>query len=518
MSRLTDRIERLVETISPTWAAQRAAARLALRASERLTSSRGATLSRLDKEVKSSGASPDWDNEWSFDRRKSVDRARQLERDNVLALAALDCSTRAVVGDGFGHQAKSGDKAWNAQHEALWTGWAESTEADARRILTFPEIMAMVFRSKLRDGDVGSAYLADGSIRIFESDEISSPAGQTLQPNMVDGVELDAVGRPIGFHVLTPRQDRFTAGDRRSAFDRLRIPTEQFAFLARRTRAGQTRGVTNFSTVFWPLEQAEGSIEAVTVAARMAACFGLVIKKKAGPGPGVATQRGPDGVDRTKLRLEPGGTIRLGLDEDIHQVTPTHPASGFSEHMRLLIRLVGIAFGLPIELLLLDSNGANYSSMRGSLLQAWQVWRREQTSMKRYATRARAWKTINWIEEGLLTFREDALLHAWVTPGWQWLDPVAEIQAALAAIDAGFDSYTAVAARLGMDHEELLAVRKREIEARRAAGVPEVRSTLTRDPGQPPPGQAAPPGVQGSGAPPGGSAAGAPPQAPPPGS
>ncbi len=186
-------------------------------AAERLSSYRGAQATRLDKPFPGArGASPDWTLEREYDRRDLVDRARQLERNSVLAEGMLSRSTEAVVGNGFGLQAKSADEVWNKDVEAKWKAWCESG-ADVRGLCSFGELLALVFRSFLRDGDVGAVLLSTGHIRVVESDEIASPTGY-MRPNMVDGVELDEAGRPIAYHVI--RNPRMLAVDREVAAEK----------------------------------------------------------------------------------------------------------------------------------------------------------------------------------------------------------------------------------------------------------------------------------------------------------
>lgn len=478
---LYDRLETAIARLAPGWAASRVAARVALdqaARAESLGAYRNASHTRIDRSAPTvRGAGADWTLERERDRRDLVDRGRQLEQNSPIAEALLSRATESVVGGGFGLQAATADPAWNEQAEALWSAWAENG-ADVRGLSTLGELVDFVYRGWLRDGDVAVVRLASGSVRVVESDEIASPEGYS-RPDLVDGVELDASGRPVAFHVLS--QPRTLLVDRRASYDRVRIPAEDVEFLARRQRAGQTRGLSAFSGVGWILDQVDGNVEAVTVANRMAACLGLVLKRKSRMA-GMATTTGADGIARRKLRLEPGGFIELDTDEDIGTVQGHAIEGNFVDFIRFLSRLASIAFGLPLELTLMDFERSNYSSARAALLQAWNVWRRHQRMLKSLYRRLYAWKVLAWMEAGLLPVREDAFAHSWIAPGWQWLDPVAEIQAAQASVDAGFDSRTNIAHRLGHELEDVVRAQARELELFRQAGVPLVRSILTRDP------------------------------------
>lgn len=468
-----------------------AAERLA-RVDERLSSYRGAQATRLDKPSPSArGASPDWTLEREYDRRDLVDRARQLERNSVLAEGMLSRSTEAVVGNGFGLQAKSADEVWNKDVEAKWKAWCESG-ADVRGLCSFGELLALVFRSFLRDGDVGAVLLSTGQIRVVESDEIASPTGY-LRPNMVDGVELNESGRPIAYHVI--RNPRVLAVDRRGLPNHTVVPAENVLFLARRRRAGQTRGVSAFAGVTWILDQIDGNIEAVTVAARMAACFGVVLKRKS-RGAGLDTVTGADGIARRKLRVEPGSFFEVEPDEDVKQIQANQPTTNFPDFLNTLARVAAIPFGLPVEILMMNFEKTNYSNARAALLQAFKVWREHQGRLKAFCTRVYLWWLLRQIEAGEVSARADALEHGWLTPGWQWIDPQAEIQTTLAAIDSGLETRAQALMRLGFDPEEQYAQIRKEQPIAKELGL-DVRSTLTRD--KLPPPEAKPPGGGGSG-------------------
>jgi capsid protein len=234
---LADRLDQLIGAVAPTWAAERHAARLAMAEAEKLSNYRGATHTRLDRpQPETRGASPDWTLERGYERRALVDRARQLEQSSVLAEGMLSRSQESVVGNGFALQAKTQDKAWNAQAEALWKDWCDSG-ADVRGLCPFGELLGLVFRSYLRDGDVATVLLKNGQLRVVESDEIAHPNGYQM-PNLVDGVELDEAGRPKFFHVI--QNPRTLSGDRRALYQHVKVPADNVIFLARRRRLGQT--------------------------------------------------------------------------------------------------------------------------------------------------------------------------------------------------------------------------------------------------------------------------------------
>jgi lambda family phage portal protein len=475
-----DLLDGAIATLAPAWAARRKFARFALDEADRFAAYREGNPSRLDRSVTSRGTSADWELELGFDRRQIVDRARMLERDNLLAGALLDRSGEFVVGEGFRVKSRSKDAKWNEAADAIWKDWCEN-QADVRGLDAFDDLLELIYRSWLRDGDIAIVLNADGSIRLVESDEIASPQGGYSRPSMADGVELDPHGKPLAFWIFDPDPNVLYA-DRRVALNRLtRVPAKNVIFLARRLRAGQTRGISVFNGMIWLLEQLDGTLEAVTVAHRMAALFALVVKKKA-PFSGAMTRTDSGGTTRPQLNFEPGSVMRLEPDEDVTQITPAHPGSTSSQHMRDLGRLATSRFGTTIEFVIGDLTTSNYSNARTGLILAKKSRLKKQKRLGRVVRDLRNWRILRAMESGELSVRRDALAHTIVYPGMPWIDPTAEVQAALAAVDGNLDTLANVAAEHGMDLDDVLSEREQELSELALRKIPVVRSTLTRDP------------------------------------
>lgn len=468
-------LDGVIGVISPRWQAERAAWREMARLSYR-----AATNSRLDRSV-GTGGSADFHLEAGYERDKILQRARQLERDNAIASGILDRAVDNVISTGLTVQARTEDDKWNKTAEGLFAEW--SSECEVRGLDCFGEVQRGVYRSLIRDGDVAAYKTGAGKLQLIEADLIAAPNGRRFENRMVDGVEMDDVGRPIRYHLIdeTKTETRNNAG-RDQMMGSVSIDARDILFLARRKRIGQTRGEPAFAQSAWLFEQVDSHIEAVVVAARMAACFGVMVTRPGGF-PGLSTIDGSDGLARKGFHLEPGMVKMLEPGEAVSTLSPTQPTQNFPDFLVTLGRLLGLPFGLPLELVFLDFSKTNYSSARASLLQAYRRFRVEQQRfIEHFLAPVWRWKIDGWIADGKLAARDNAHAHAWIPPGWQWVDPQAEAQGNMLAIDAGFRTVSEVVAETGRDFGEVLATRKRELEQMRAAGLPDVRSVLTRDP------------------------------------
>lgn len=486
-------LDRFIGWMSPAWGARRDAWH-AFRASGGYRSARPG---RLDSEGSYSQGSADYHLEIARDRREMVDRARFLDRDNALAHGLLDRSVENVVGTGHHPQAATEDSEFNKRAEDRFRVWADR-EADVRGLSSFEELQALAFRSVLRDGDVGAIKLDTLQLQMIESDQISAPYGTEYHPRMIDGVEVDHRGKPIRYHVVhEPELDRLYAS-RRDLPGRRAIPEESFLFYASRTRLGQTRGEPVYGTQARTFDHIDQQIEAVTYAARMAACFGLVLTTSNGYEALPKTEKDKAGRSRKTWQLEPGLVKRLEADEKLTQLQPGQPTQNLVEFIRLLGRFAGLPLGLPLELVFLDFSQTNYSSARAALLQAYRVFRLHQQRLTaRFLCPVWRWLVLSWIAKGELPVPRDDrgpegwAAHTWISPGWAWIDPTKEIQAQLLAVDGGMATLSEVVRGQGKDFEELLKLRRKELDLMEEYEIEPVRSTLSREP-KPPAEQGAP--------------------------
>lgn len=418
-------------------------------------------------------------------RREAIKRARHIDENNILGSSLLDRVVDNVIGERMTVQAQTGDPAWNDRAEHLWNEEFEH-EADIRGLDTFSGLQRKMYRAKGRDAAIGAVLIASGQIQPIECDHVQSPFGggdqtKTRNVEIIDGIEVNAAGRPLGFWIV--ENDGSYRGKPR------RIAAQNFVWDFNSQRLDKTalHGYPILAMIGPHLDQIHGTIEAVVMAHRMAAAFGLIHKRKS-PGSAWAqlpnTATNAQGNTAKAFRIEPGMTEFIGADDDITQVKPEHPHTSFSEFMTFLIRMAGIKFGLPLELALMDFSRTNYSSARASMEQSYRRFRIEQRSFSRNVlTPIYRWRISKWIKEGRLEPRDDAWNHKWFGQQWPYLDPAKDAIGSLVAIDAGLTTLSDELMKRGVSFEEWLITRSREVQEVAKSGIPVMHSTSTRDPG-----------------------------------
>lgn len=419
-------------------------------------------------------------------RRSMVKRSRQIDENNMLGSSLLDRAVDNIIGTGMVLQSSSKSKRWRTNVEAAWRD--VQSQLDARQLMEGDELQRSWYRSHLRDGDVAMLLLRNGAVQTIESDYIQSPGGagdlyrRENEPEILDGVEVNGIGRPVAFHIAAINSRRLEDWTRISARDIVWYPRLE------RNNPQVVRGIPLPAQLGPWLDQIDGTIEAVVMAHRMAALFGLVHKRgnPAGAFTGIPNMKtNANGVQQKSLTLEPAMVEFIGADEDIVQIKPEHPTTSFADFMSFLIRLAGLKLGLPLELALLDFSRTNYSSARASMEQAYRKFRIEQrTFSNKVMSRIFRWRISKLVNDGVLSNPpSDFLEHHWFAPEWPYLDPLKDAEGALVAVDAGFSTLAKELARRGMDLEQWIEQRTEEIKALEAAGLPTIRSNKTREAG-----------------------------------
>jgi capsid protein len=122
-----------------------------------------------------------------------VSRSRDLARNHGVASGAIQTLVDNVVGTGLrlsalpDYKALGKDKdwadSWSRKTEALWRSWADTTECDASKSLTFNGLTTQMFRSGLINGEALALplWLPNRSqafattIQLIEPDRLGNP-------------------------------------------------------------------------------------------------------------------------------------------------------------------------------------------------------------------------------------------------------------------------------------------------------------------------------------------------------
>jgi lambda family phage portal protein len=481
-------IDKAIGVFSPKWELERTAYR---KQREMLASYNGAVATRFSTPWGTSQQPQSLYAMQAYEHLRMRDRARNLDRNNAIANGLLTRAVENVVGQGFQFQATANNPewsdeqnhAWNQKAEALMSGWFETCDITG---LTWLEHQRLLFRSHLRDGDVGSILVDDKTYGVrlqpVEGDLIATP-NKAAPKNVVDGVALGLANRPVSFYIASYD----TAGTASS----VEIAAENFVFMPRLNRLTQIRGEPCFAQSFTLFDQIDGWIEATLINARMAACFGIAIFKNNPAnllGNVTTTTTNNAGQQQREINVEPGMMPVFENGEKIETISPGQPQQSFPENLTMMLRLVGVPLGMPVELVTLDFSRPSFAAVRAAMLQAYNSFKSmQQLFIDRYLRRVYRWRISKLIKAGLLEPHPDAWSHRWIGAPFPFIDPVKELQGIQMAIDMGLESLDAACAAQGRDYEQILASRTKQISDYSAAGIPLIHSAGMQPFNQPTP-------------------------------
>lgn len=369
-------------------------------------------------------------------------RARYLTRNNSWIANGLANWTTALVGSGIRPTSE------NPEAVAAFDLWSLDADADGRT--DFYGMQAVIARSLVEDGesfvllraeDDGLRALVIPAEMIDESMTRDLPGGGYV----VSGIEFDASGRRVAYHVLPNRPTAAFA----SYAPPTRVDAADVLHIMAAIAPGQVRGVSWLAPIILPANELDQLSDALLVGVKVAAMSAAFLVDQNGAGE-------PFDGDPADISLEPGTVRRLPNGFDIRFNSP-QAAQQTSEFVKHSLRGLAAGLGLPTHMLDGDLSGANYSSLRAGLIPF-----RARVEQVQYGVLVPQLLRPVWARVQLLTGVPEATAE-WLPPAWAQVDPQKAIEADVAEINAGLASRRQKVAERGWAVEEL----DREIAADR---------------------------------------------------
>jgi len=415
------------------------------------------------------------------ERQLLIDRGRDLERNSDIIVSALGAILRNSIGSqGIipqAHVMKAGgqeDEKKNDAIEELWREWIRPGNCDIVGCSSFAELQGLVLRRRIVDGEVfiRKIWLKGEKfplrLQILETDQLDTMVTENAGHKVYQGIEVDEFLKPVAYWFRPDPMDL--------AKDPVRVDAQEVIHLYDRRRAAQIHGVSELAPIMQRVKDAKEFIDAELMAARIAACFAIFIRK-ASPGGFVGRMdAGSDG--KPVQEIVPGMIQYLGIGEDVVEAKPDHPQATAKEFLSLQQRLAGAGMGTSYEVSSRDMSQVNYSSARQGHLEDRKTFATFQRYMVEHFCRP-IWEAFveSIVLAGLLKVsdfygkRERYVSARWITPGWEWVDPLKEVRASSEALQIGATTLEEVCGSKGLDWQEVLRQRAREQKYAEELGV-----------------------------------------------
>jgi lambda family phage portal protein len=154
----------------------------------------------------------------------------------------------------------------------------------------------------------------------------------------------------------------------------------------------------------------------------------------------------------------------------------------FADFIKANLRGTASGLGVAYHSLANDLEGVNFSSIRSGTLEERDCW----MVLQEWFAQSVLERIFPQFLDAALTFglavmpngsslsvakREKFSAHQWQGRRWEWVDPKKDIDADLTALDGGIKSPQMIAAKLGVDYEDVLAEIKAAQDMRDAMGI-----------------------------------------------
>ena len=449
---------------------------------------------------------------WS--RPQLVDRLNDMARNDGWASAGVSRMVDNIVGAGWTLSAKpnfvslgmSYDEAEEVADaiEALWRDYTLDVDhwCDAERGKSMGGILALAARHRFgMDGEAfallvwrDDAPSFHTAVQIVDPARCSNPLGRHDTDTLRDGVAIDALGAPVGYHFRRYHPGEVFMGQGNPwAWDYVARETEWgrpvVVHAFEPERAGMTRGVSSWAPVMRSIKQATDYEDYESQAALLNAVMAAFIETPFDPeeildalgsdggsaagmyGQIAAAQKayyGAAPIEMPGVRvniLQPGETAKF--------TRPEHPNANFEVFVNAALRKIASSIGLTYEQLTMDWSQVNYSSARAALLEIWRGFagRKGNFGAQFMAPIYRAFleeifdRRLVRVPPKAVSFEANpaAWCHAdWIGPGRGWVDPLREAQAAGERLAGNLSTLQQEAAEQGRDWKMDAMQKKRE--------------------------------------------------------
>jgi len=451
-------------------------------------------------------ASRSADQETRYELRTLRNRARELDRNSPFGAKYSTLVAEKVIGPtGIRLKAKNKLKdgtdlhrGANAGIETAWLDWSRPENCDVTKKLSLTECLNLATAEWATDGEIlirlweGPAFGPYGfMLELLDPDLLdetlnreASGDGANALPMIHQGVEFDRFGAPAAYHLWT-RHPNDGAIDRK----RVCIPAEQIIHAFIPKRAKQSRGIPHAAAIMTTIKMLDGYIEAELVAARIASAkMGTIEDLPNGDGP--APNVDPSAVNESPdipAEADPGTLMDLRGKGHLQLWDPQHPTAAFPSFTTKLAQYAAMGYAVSYGTLTGDLSQANYGSLRVGMLDERDHWRRWQQFivvhvLDRIYRRWLKMALLNQRISGITDFDVNRWTRVLFQPrGFDWIDPLKDVQGELIEVAAGVHSLTRMCAERGVDFEEIIEERAEEIRLLQQYNVPSTLATTITD-------------------------------------
>lgn len=422
-------------------------------------------------------------------------RARQLVDDNPNVSGAIDKICANVVGTGINPQAQllgRDGQPFDAANDSIekdFADWAKRVEWREKQELTLRHcwmdggcLMHLYPRPDLR-----AEGLVPLGVELLTLDSLDTNVNGKL-PNgncAFRGIEVNLHREPVAFHVRRAKDgdlDGFAIWSSGQSqilgTETERLPAPFCTLITRKRRIGQLLPVSWMHAIIQTMHDLDEYQSSERIAARLCAAFGVFVLLPEGPqgndlsgNPLPALTGGVDTMQRIISGREFIGQGRIDAlppGADIKFAAHNRPGETYAPFVRGTQRSAATALGMSGESFSGDYTEASYSSVRQAVLEE----RRGYRLMQQFVVERQnqpLWDI--WTAFRADFMRGDRVIPVrWERPGWSWVDPQKDANAAKTRVELGVVSRRLLCEEQGLDYDDIRRQLAQEEKFAKTAG------------------------------------------------
>jgi len=415
-------------------------------------------------------------------------KARELYLNDSIG-GVVESRTNLVVSYGFTPQARikakpglatdAEAKQWNDELEEVFERIAPRIGKNGKTSLW--QLSRLIERHHGVDGESFTILSDRGSadrpipliLEVIDPERVETPPGMIGNPRVRMGVEHDAGGQIVAYHVRDSHPGDTV--DVKQTYTRYEASRVLHVFEA--WFAGQSRAFPWLTRSLNRCKDAKDLDEAAIIAAQVEACHAAFVTPGIGGGANAAANAatGTQGSKRTE-EIRPGMIRYLDDAEQINFSNPTK-SNGYDKLQEWNYRRISVGMSYPYEMISNNWSGMSFAGGRLVLANG-KLFVESEQELLREMWFARIWDRMVYetVVVGACSipprlYARDPWFfqrHEWNAPAWPYaINPQQEIAAKIAAINANLISKASVCGELGGDFEDVQEQRQRECQSER---------------------------------------------------
>ena len=455
----------------------------------------------------------------NWEQRESQDslraRSRQASKDNGVVKNLWTIMQSNVIGHkgirlqcraSFGEGRLKVDL--NKRIEDAWRDWGHAETCTLSGKLSWKGVQKLVLRQALCDGEFLVQMIEDVtnpygfSLKVWDVNWLDTTFNETPpgRNRIIMSVEVDDNDKPVAYWLTQPPTETTF---RQEARRRVRITADQMIHSGPICMdESQTRFAPWLHAGLLNAKNMQGYEQGVIQSARMAGnVFGFIEQDVSD---GSEEWTGPESDDGTvkqpTVDVRNLGMTFLNPGQKFSQIDPKQPTQNHSAFMKTEGIHFGASVSVPYFLLFGDWEATNFSSSRGGLGEAKQIWKDLQEFVAEKLCRRifHEWLKRAWLYGKIeMTAGNYQELHnpKWIPRGWDYIDPTKDAAADVLRLQNRLITPSEILTERGEDYNEFLDrwAADRELAAARGIDIDEIYAPKQAAADPPPPEDTDPP-------------------------